>query len=118
MPAAPCLVNGLQPAPLGTWRRGGACSPCLLGMLRQPPWVAHFQAMPFQRRIRVLGWAVPWKPTAQASLAEVVATPARKLPAGLGPGTRFHAVPFQCEITFEPMPQALRAETAATPGRP
>jgi hypothetical protein len=37
-------------------------------------------------------------PTAHVLLAELVATPARELPVGLGLGTRFHAVPFQCTI--------------------
>jgi hypothetical protein len=48
-------------------------------------------ALPFQRRITL--------PTAQALLAEVAVTPSRESSGpGLGLGTRFHALPFQCKI--------------------
>src|SRR5690348_15261151 len=88
------------------------------------------QAAPFQCRISGL----PSQPTAQASRAEVAATPQRfAKPPGVGLGTRFHAVPFQCRITdtyplavpvagvrggrVKPTAQASRAETTATPRR-
>ena len=87
-----------------------------------------FQAVPFQCRIRVLMPPKPWKqfpvqPTAQALLAEVAATPNRAPPPfGVGLGTCFQAVPFQCAITvvpggpsLAPTAQALLAEVAATP---
>src|SRR5258708_24373878 len=71
------------------------------------------------------------KPTAQASLAETAATPARSEPAGPGLGTRFQVLPFQRRIRVfplafvkqlvQPTAQALLAEVAevaATPLRP
>src|SRR5215467_9414719 len=87
-----------------------------------------FQAEPFQCRIRV--WkAMPleYSPAAQTSPAEVTATLVRKLLwdalPGLGLGTRFQAVPFQCRIRvwkavpseYSPTAHALPAELAATP---
>src|SRR5215469_9970021 len=62
-------------------------------------------------------------PTAQALPAEVAVTLLR-LPSWIGLGTSFHALPFQCAITFSgvikksksvPTAQALLAEVTATP---
>jgi len=85
----------------------------------------RFHALPFQRRIKVLGLLVKQlaQPTAQALRADTAATLAR-LPLGLG--TRFHALPFQCRIKVlgllvkqlaQPTAQAFLAEVAATPCR-
>src|SRR5262249_23998826 len=90
-----------------------------------------FHAVPFQRRIRVFASPLPLPkpPTAQALAAEVAVMPLRPADPGvpgLGLGTCFHAVPFQCRIKiFAPEPkglnspkaQALVAEVAATPKR-
>ena len=94
--------------------------------------------MPFQCRIRVFSLLleplpVTYPPTAQLPLAEVAATPARRAPSpgevpgpGLGLGTCFQAVPFQCSVRVfvGPMPlplvpttQALCGVRAATPVR-
>ena len=67
----------------------------------------------------------PVVPTAQASSAEVAATPSSTVPAlRFGLGTCFQVVPFQCRIRVSELPwltllvlptaQAFRAEVAAT----
>jgi hypothetical protein len=63
---------------------------------------------------------LPLVPTAQALLADVAATPARlAVVPGLGLGTCFHAVPFQCKMRvlppLVPTAQALLAVMAVTP---
>src|SRR5215469_15663983 len=72
--------------------------------------------VPFHARMSV---PVPVKPTDQALLAEVAATPSRPLSAvGLGLGTCFQLVPFQRRITvlvpslLAPTAQALLVEVA------
>src|SRR5579859_418052 len=84
------------------------------------------QAVPFQCSISVcvtLPGPVRIQPTAQASRADVAATPVRKLKCllSVGLGTSFQALPFQCSINVEPWPwfdtptaQALAREVAAT----
>ncbi len=72
-----------------------------------PPGLGLFctiHAVPFQRSTSVRA-AVPlvYQPTAQASLAEVAATPRSWLrllaPPGLGLFCNFQAVPFQCSTS-------------------
>jgi hypothetical protein len=85
------------------------------------------QVLPFHRSIRAWPWLVALKvsPTAQALRAESAATLDRLLWSGLGLGTRFHALPFQCRISVLtpdpvltlPTAQASLAEIAATPSR-
>jgi hypothetical protein len=85
----------------------------------------HF--LPFHRSIRAWAWLVALKvsPTAQALRAESAATPDKLLCDGLGLGTRFHALPFQCRISvltpewvlMLPTAQASLAEVAATLSR-
>lgn len=66
------------------------------------------------------------EPTAQARVAEAAATPDRSFEpgSGLGLGTCFHALPFQCiirdlaQLQIDPTAQALVAEVAATAFRP
>src|SRR5262249_21376168 len=89
------------------------------------PRIGHFHAVPVQYRIRVLGWAMPELPTAHALWVEVAATLDRPLLGGLGLGTFFQVLPFQCAITVllsgrvprAPTAQALVAEVAATPAK-
>ena len=51
---------------------------------------------------------MPVKPTAQASPAEVAATPPSTVPAlGFGLGTCFQVVPFQCRIRDASLPAGL-----------
>ncbi len=59
-------------------------------------------AVPFQRRISVLGLRLPQalQPAAQTLDAEVAATASSAAPpAGFGLGTRVHAAPFQRRIS-------------------
>jgi hypothetical protein len=85
----------------------------------------RFQVVPFQCKISVLIPPKPWKqfpaqPTAQALLAEVAATPNSAPPSdGVGLGTCFQVLPFQCRIcvlpggvSLPPTAQALLAEVA------
>jgi hypothetical protein len=86
----------------------------------------RFQAVPFQRRIKVSGFSLKQRvqPTAQALRAEVTATPYRTLSpvAGFGLGTSRHRVPFHRSIRVfrdgplqaQPTAHALRAEVTAT----
>jgi hypothetical protein len=84
--------------------------------------------VPFQCRIRVsVPPLVNRKPTAQAFVAEVAATPlSSPLPTGFGLRTCFQEVPFQRSIRVafpvdslkvDPTAQAFAAEVAATPSR-
>ncbi len=75
----------------------------LIGRPNAPDKLAcHFHAVPFQRNTRA--FSLPPKslvpPTAHAFRADVAVTPRSKAPpAGLGLGTRVHALPFQCKIS-------------------
>jgi len=78
--------------------------------------------VPFQCRIKLVAGEllVETAPTAQASRPDVTATALREtLPLGLGLGTGFQLVPFQCRIRLWPLlvlpaAHALLAEVAAT----
>ncbi len=87
----------------------------------------RFQALPFQRTIRVCcTFPTEYVPTAHAFLADVAVTPKSWLLAAAPPTSGlfivFHAVPFQCSISVwlavplncRPTAHALFADTTAT----